>query len=272
MKFALVGDDHYFECFKVFVSKGYTLVGAWLSERDNVYSSNKKIRKLCEHVNAPILGNKVENSDLQKLIDEQGLELLIVGMHAHKIPVDCLPKYHFNIHPSPLPEGRGAEPVPGSILRNQTKSGVTFHKLTDKFDEGDILIQQEWPLENTDTHDTLTIKNIIAATQMADKLTADFEHHWQNATPQTGGSYWQKKSLTDREINWNMSVDEIDTMVRAYGRYGVNVKIHGKLTQIKSALCWKQEHNFEPGHIISGYMRDIAFACKDGFVCLSQST
>lgn len=271
MKFAVVADDSYFECYKTLLVKGHTLIGAWLTQPEENYGSNTKLKSICDHVKAPILGHRVEAAALKSLIAEGGLELLIVGTHPNKIPTDCLPKYHMNIHPSLLPEGRGPSPVPNAILRDHKKTGITFHKITDKLDEGDILLQSEVPIEAFDTHDSLTIKTIHAANKMMAQLADNFAFYWENAKPQTEGSYWKRQPQEEREIDWNMSVKEIDTLIRAYGRFGVRLKIDGKLTIITHALCWPEKHDLAPGTIVAGYKKDIAFACKDGFVCLSQS-
>lgn len=271
MKFAFVGDDFFIECYRILIAQGATLAGAWVSERDNVYSSNKRVTKLCQQLNAPIIGQKVIVEELQNLIDN-GLDLLIIGMHAHKVPVTCLPKYHMNIHPSLLPMGRGPNPIPGSILRAEKKTGLTFHKLTDKWDEGDILLQHELAIAPYDTHDSLSIKHMQAAARLMLMFVSDMTYYWDNAKAQSGGSYWQKVEMEKREINWEMSVEEIDRMIRAFGRYGVNVRINEKLCSVKHAICWQEEHGLKPGTVLTGYERDIAFTCADGIVCLSQNS
>jgi methionyl-tRNA formyltransferase len=268
MKFAIIGDDFFHLSYEVLLSKGFTLIGAWLTERDNIFSTNLQLKALCERVNAPILGNKASSEQLKKIIEEDGLEFLLVAYHNYIVPVDCLPKYHLNMHPSLLPEGRGSAPIPECILRGESKTGVTLHKLTEKFDQGDIVIQEQIEIAPNETHDSLSMKTIFTSLKMISKLCNNFEEYWRNAKPQTEGSYWQKRPPEHRIIDWNMTVSEIDRLIRAYGRFGVNVKINEKIYTITHALCWEEKHNFAPGTLISGFIKDIAFACKDGFVCV----
>ena len=47
-----------------------------------------------------------------------------------------------NIHPALPPKGRGAWPMPVTLLEGLRESGITIHKMTDGFDEGDILPQK----------------------------------------------------------------------------------------------------------------------------------
>ena len=55
---------------------------------------------------------------------------------------------YINIHPSPLPELRGADPVPGAILFNRL-FGATCHEIDQSIDTGDIISRVQ--IENTDT-------------------------------------------------------------------------------------------------------------------------
>ena len=50
-----------------------------------------------------------------------------------------------NIHPSLLPDLRGADPVPGAILYGKD-SGATCHVMNDRIDEGDIISQSIIPM------------------------------------------------------------------------------------------------------------------------------
>jgi methionyl-tRNA formyltransferase len=63
--------------------------------------------------------------------------------HVLPHPVIKLAKIDFcNLHPSYLPTGRGAHPIPWSII-NSTKQGVSIHRLTEKLDQGEIFLQKE---------------------------------------------------------------------------------------------------------------------------------
>ena len=48
-----------------------------------------------------------------------------------------------NIHPSLLPKYKGRDPINDVIKKKEKISGVTVHKLTNKFDEGEILYQEK---------------------------------------------------------------------------------------------------------------------------------
>jgi|TARA_R110001592_G_scaffold11644_1_gene57011 methionyl-tRNA formyltransferase len=51
------------------------------------------------------------------------------------------------LHPSPLPKYRGGSPIQHQIINNEKYSAVTFFKMNNKLDAGDILWQQFFSLK-----------------------------------------------------------------------------------------------------------------------------
>jgi methionyl-tRNA formyltransferase len=100
----------------------------------------------------------VSNSNKKVLITEWGLrdlskhhELLaqcdfgISALFGHLIPeefIERLSKGIINLHPSLLPLGKGADPVPWSIISAE-KHGATIHLVSGELDGGAILSQKE---------------------------------------------------------------------------------------------------------------------------------
>lgn len=83
----------------------------------------------------------------QKLVEtlqQEDFEFFISNGCPHILPVSLLQqgnnKIFVNIHPSLLPELRGADPVPGALLHRLT-SGATCHLMNDSIDDGDIIAQ-----------------------------------------------------------------------------------------------------------------------------------
>jgi phosphoribosylglycinamide formyltransferase-1 len=60
-----------------------------------------------------------------------------------------------NIHPSLLPEFRGAHAVRDSLAAGATKTGVTIHYVDEGVDTGEIIVQSEVMIEQGDTEHIL---------------------------------------------------------------------------------------------------------------------
>ncbi len=76
-------------------------------------------------------------------------DLFIVVAYGKIIPSWLLakPKYGtINVHPSLLPQLRGASPIRSAILNDIQKTGVTIMLMDEKLDHGPILYQEETPI------------------------------------------------------------------------------------------------------------------------------
>jgi len=86
--------------------------------------------------------------------------IIVVG-YGRIIPqwmLDLPPLGNINLHASLLPKYRGAAPVQWAIARGETVTGVTTMKIDAGLDTGDILLQQEIPINPDDTAETLAPK------------------------------------------------------------------------------------------------------------------
>ena len=77
-------------------------------------------------------------------------DVILVGSWSEKIneEVFSLPKLGcYNCHPSLLPKHRGANPYFWTIYHGEKTTGVTFHVVNNKFDCGDIVLQEAVPID-----------------------------------------------------------------------------------------------------------------------------
>lgn len=65
---------------------------------------------------------------------------------------------NINLHASLLPKYRGAAPIQWAIARGETATGVTTMRIDAGLDTGDILLQREMAIAETDTAETLAAK------------------------------------------------------------------------------------------------------------------
>lgn len=56
-----------------------------------------------------------------------------------------------NLHPSLLPAYRGTKSSVWALLNNEKQTGISFHYINDKIDDGNIILQKEIEITNEDT-------------------------------------------------------------------------------------------------------------------------
>jgi len=76
----------------------------------------------------------------------------------------------FNMHPSLLPKYSGRNPFFWVLRQGEKTTGVTVHRLTSKFDEGDIVLQQKTDICINETQGTLRLKLAKIAGDLTNQL------------------------------------------------------------------------------------------------------
>ena len=65
--------------------------------------------------------------------------------------INLCKKGGINLHPSLLPKYAGCSSLAWAIINNEEYVGYTWHKITENFDEGDILLQAPVKVDDLDT-------------------------------------------------------------------------------------------------------------------------
>ena len=130
-----------------------------------------------------------------------------------------------NLHPSLLPKYRGCTPIPAAIINGDEQSGVTVQKIALEIDEGDILAQEKFALDGSETTDSLMNgvviekgKKIIEECLCKIVSTFDGEKYSMIEGKKQEGeaSYTKFINREDGKINWEESAAEIERKIRAY--------------------------------------------------------
>jgi methionyl-tRNA formyltransferase len=107
------------------------------------------------------------DEDFKESIKNVEFDVMIVSAYGKILPNWLLDKaliIPVNIHYSLLPKYRGASPIQSSILNGDKETGITFMKMSQNMDEGDIiekfpiLIHDSW--NKTDLENALSDKSV----------------------------------------------------------------------------------------------------------------
>lgn len=167
-------------------------------------------------------------------------DLALVAHFGLKIPPELfnLPRFQtVNIHFSLLPKYRGGAPLEHTIISGDTQTGITILKLTENFDAGDIIYQEKYSLDQTETVDFL-YKTLFAKTsQILPDIISQYLIGQIKPIKQIGNPISAfKKDLGDGKIDWKKSPEELERFIRALnpnpGTWTL-VDINGKTLRLK---------------------------------------
>ena len=126
--------------------------------------------------NIPLLTfKKLDLANTNKLVNKLNnnrIDLIFLAGFLLKIPEEFISQFNgkiINIHPSLLPKygGKGmyGDHVHKEVLKNKEKeTGITFHFVNEKYDEGEIISQHKILLEEAETINSL--KNKISQLEL----------------------------------------------------------------------------------------------------------
>ena len=200
----------------------------------------------------------------KKLIDsikKLDLDMIIVIAYGFIIPKEVLsiPKLGcFNLHGSLLPRWRGAAPIQRSIIEGDDMTGVTFIKIDEGLDTGDMILSQSVEIKKTDNYLILSKKLSILGAQMLSAFLNSFENNLilekQN---EKEALYAEKITKAETRINWEEPADLIIRKINAFNPFpGGWFMLNGKRIKILSAEI--KTESGTPGEIINN---DLTIAC-----------
>jgi methionyl-tRNA formyltransferase len=180
-----------------------------------------------------------------------------------------------NLHGSLLPNYRGAAPINWALINGEKKTGVTTFLLKHEIDTGDMLLQKEIEIEETDNFGSLYNKLKVMGAAV---LTETIERYVQKEiapTPQLNAGQSLKsapKLLKETgAINWNSTVYAINNLIRGLSPLpGAYAKLDGKMLKIYYAVAIEEKITVEPGTIETDGKNYLRFACQDGWLQVEE--
>ena len=241
-----------------------------------VYSSPpKKANRGMEITNSPIINyaqskslnfsypdNLKDKNEVLK-IKELNPDIIIVIAYGLIIPRSILeiPKIGcFNLHGSLLPRWRGAAPIQRAIIEGDNKTGITFMKMDEGLDTGDIVLSKEINISTNDNHQSLEnqLANLGAESfeEFLELIEKKRDFIQQNNDLAT---FAKKIDKSETRLDWNESAEKIIRRINAYSpNPGAWFEFKGKRIKILEASITSQSG--KSGTIISD---DLIIGCGE---------
>ena len=264
MKIAYFGCDLFIQCLNVFCSHGHDIVAIFAAESAN---NTIQLARFAAENDIHFFTEKPDKQQIQQIVDE-GVECFFSIEYDSLIPLPSSQVLTINVHPTMLPYGRGPTPLSHLILQYPQHAGVTFHKLAEKFDAGDIILQSPIQLDTTEGLESLLVKLHIKIDQMLNEVLTNLPRLYQQATAQTEGSYWPVLTDQDRMLNWHNPIDEIQKLIRAFGRFGVVCCIGQEIWLVNHVETFVTAHSSAAGSVLIQDDNTCVVATLDGIVVI----
>lgn len=146
-------------------------------------------------------------------------DVIVVAAFGQIIPESILtlaPLGCVNVHASLLPKYRGAAPIQWAVIDGEAASGVTTMQMDEGLDTGDILEQEEIPLDPAETGGSLFEKLSILGGKLIVSTLSGLEAGTLAPRPQgeSSTSYAKMLDKSMGEVDWTMEAAAIERLIR----------------------------------------------------------
>ena len=246
-------------CLQKLASKGINIVGVIPPSKDE--PTNKIMVDVAQDLGFEIIecNNSLKDKGFLQRVKNLNADLGVVASFNRKLPKELLKltKDGFiNLHPSKLPDYRGANPYSHVIINGEEKSAITLHYMDENFDTGDIISQYSFNLDLNETMGTLFYRtNQMCASMLYEALDYYETNEFPRRPQPTKGNYIKAEALSfERKntfIDWKKSAEEIERFIRALNPFiGALTMYNGTILRVNSAYVIQKKHNFAPGTIV----------------------
>ncbi len=211
--------------------------------------------------------NAEEPQELLRKLQPDLLVTVAYGQKLNKAVRETALHGAINLHPSLLPELRGAAPIPFALWEGKAATGLTIFKLTTRMDAGPVYFQRQvdiFPNENsTGLSQRLAQSGALCLLEFLRNWT---ERPWEPVPQEEArATYCRKLEKADLNINWNSPASTVLNHIRALAlEPGASTRFRGRQLKILAAELCPGSGSEQPGTV-------TAVAKNQGFSVLTGS-
>ena len=232
----------------------------------------------------------LSNNNFLDIIRAYQADLFIIYAYGKILPIEIMSLATYgtiNIHCSILPKWRGAAPIQRALLNDDHETGVTFFKIDQGLDTGEILKHYKYTIHDEDDSLILQTKlSDLASNKLIEILDDDISSLTYQLQDESLVSYAKKIKKEEAVINWNENCRTIFCKIRALVGwpvaetvlFGERLKIwkssyiENKDEKIMSDAATNGNRTFHsnPGSIVNFTPDALSLAAIDGIVSIEK--
>lgn len=180
-----------------------------------------------------------------------------------------------NIHPSLLPLYRGPSPMQWALFNCETTTGITFIKMNEKMDEGDIIFQERVKIEDEDDYISLSDRLKVRSADLLSEVVGRIETERKITGKTQDHSLATYSPIIKKEmgkIDWNLSAQEINCRIRAFVEWPTAYTfLNGKRLKVFHSLVdTAASAQAAPGTIVAVTRSGLEVACGKGLLTITD--
>ena len=221
MNFILIGSVESSNIFLIkCIEKGF--IPAHVFGLDEQYSENVSgffpIYNTAENNGIPATRFKKINDETSKIKELEPDYIFVIGLSqiVNRELIACAKDCAIGMHPTPLPKFRGRAAIPWQIILGVKESAVSFFKITEGMDDGDILWQEPYYIDPDDYAFDVHQKVYEALGKAIGNLLNGLSKGTIKAVQQdhSQATYLLIRREEDGQVDWKQPIEKIYSLIR----------------------------------------------------------
>ena len=229
-----------------------------------------------EKNNLPTLyPDNLNKPKLQEDLKCLNADIFFIYAYGKILPKEIIsiPKYGvINLHCSLLPKWRGAAPIQRALLNKDSVTGITFFKIDEHLDTGNIIRSYKYNIQEDD--DSLSLQDKLtdlAINNIEEIFEMNLNKSQFTKQNQDCASYAKKLLKEESLISWDEDAETIISKIKAFAGWpGVQAELFGIKFKILKAKHFEDTSPNEPGCIINFDHDKLEIKAKNGFIQINK--
>jgi methionyl-tRNA formyltransferase len=236
--------------------------------------TNTPVKQIAINNNIEVFQPNKIKDDYKKVMDIKP-DIIITCAYGQIIPEELinLPRLGcINVHASLLPKYRGGAPIHWAKINGERKTGITIMYMDKNMDTGDIIIQEELDILDTDSTESLFNKLSLLGSKLLIKTLPSIIDGTNSRIKQDErlASYAYNIKRDDERIDFNNKGNSIINKVKGlYSWPLANFKIDNIEYKVLDAYFSKEEAD-KPGVIKIITKNSFGITCNDGIIYITK--
>lgn len=185
---------------------------------------NDSLLLAAQQQNIPVIDLSENHTRIRGNLSNTTVDVIIMSCYSHRLSDEIIKiagKGCYNMHPSLLPAYRGPEPVFWQ-MRESAVTGVSWHKVIQELDAGDIVAQQNVSLGDGISYEEICEQLAKAGAELLIKILSDIKASNLSCSKQQQelASYLPYPQLQDFIIDTSWSAQHAFNFMRATSTFG----------------------------------------------------
>jgi methionyl-tRNA formyltransferase len=203
-------------------------------------------------------------------------DIIVVVAYGKLLPKEILdlpPLGCINIHASLLPKYRGAAPIQWAVLNGEHETGVTSMYMSEKMDEGDMILSEKTNIGENETAGELFVRLGDLGSELLSETIQAIQNNTAPRTPQnhSEATYAPFIDRTLSPIDWTKTAREIKQKVLGLHPWPTaTAEWGGVIYKIHSVDICEDTTSCKPGEIGTMIESKLEIVCQNGTVMINE--